>query len=128
MFVGVAVGVSVAVAVAVGVGVSVGVGGVPVTVAVAVGVAVGGATHAISSVTVKIAPRSELALSLAQNCQVPYALWPTKPEKFVKVLTALSWLGTNEHTPFSWHTFCDVDTPVPIDSALSAPASVNVIG
>ena len=126
---GVVVGVTVFVGVWVGVLVTVGVGvSVGVAVAVGVSVGVGGTLHTMFSVTVNTEPKSVLALSLAQNCQVPYGFWPTKPEKLLNVLTALSGFGTNEHTPFCWHTFCALDKPVPIDSALSAPASVNVTG
>ena len=81
---GVVVGVAVAVAVSVGVDVMVGVAvavGVAVldTRIVAVGVDVDGPAQVRFSATEKIAPRSPVSASEAQNCQVPAAAWPTKP-------------------------------------------------
>ena len=127
VLVGVRVGVVVGVGVRVGVVVAVGVT-VEVGVAVPVGVGVGVGPQAMSSATEKIAARSPLSASEAQNCQVPLGFWPTNPEKLANVEGWPSGLGTNRHTPFCWHTTWVAVKPSPIASALACPASVNVIG
>ena len=127
--VGVTVGVRVDVRVAVGVRVGVPVGvTVEVGVAVPVGVGVRVGPQATSNATEKIAARSPLSASEAQNCQVPPGLWPTKPEKLAKVEACPSGFGANRQIPFCWQTTWAPVSPAPIASALACPASVKVTG
>ena len=92
---GVAVGDGVVVAVIVDVGVIDAVG-----VAEAVAVAVGGALQVSSNATEKMAPRSSVSASEAQNCHVPAAVCPTKPENVLKVDAWPSRLGEKRQIPF----------------------------